>query len=367
MYDCLIIGGGILGLTMGRHFAIAGLKTAIVEANPGVGKENSFRNSAVVHAGIYYPSNSLKAKFCVRGKNLLRAYCEEKGIPYKALGKLIIARENSQLIKLKTLLEQGAQNGVHDLRLLNQQELNSLEPEVVGIGALFSPNTAIINGQLLMQSLKNDFIQAGGSLYTNTTVESCDVINKNYHISTNNPEFPVIHAKKLINSAGLGAQNIAKKITTLNPKTIPPLFYAKGNYYKYLEPSPFKRLIYPLPEAAGLGIHATLDLENNVRFGPDVEWVDRLDYKSSPSRKSLFVKEIRQYFPHLKEESLVPDDQYTGIRPKIKPISEQPQDFLIQTEADHGLKGLINLYGIESPGLTSAFAIAEEVFRSLEK
>lgn len=361
MYDCVIIGGGVIGLAIGRHFALAGKTTAILEANATIGSETSFRNSAVIHAGIYYPNKSLKAKLCVSGNILLKEYCRLKSIPYKDVGKLIIAADQRQIKKLAELRQQGIANGIANLIWVDKQQLQSMEPHVRGVAGLYSPNTSIINGQLLMQTLKEDFLKAGGKLFNQARVNHCEYVKENFFvINTDNCQEP-FSSKMLINSAGLWAQEVAKKIQGLPLSTIPPLYLAKGNYFTYLLPSPFRHLIYPLPESAGLGIHATMDLDNNVRFGPDVEWVDDLNFITSLSRKELFIEKIKHYYPELDETALVPDHQHTGVRPKILPRNQQPQDFLIQTESQHGIKGLINLYGMESPGLTAALAIAEYI------
>lgn len=363
MIDCLIIGAGVVGLSIGYQFAKNDYNVVILEANDTVGKDTSYRNSAVLHAGLYYPQNTLKAKFCVPGKIALEHYCLMKGIPFRTLGKLIVATQSDQLIKLKSLYQQGQQNGAQGLELINSKTLNTLEPHVVGAGALLSPTTGIIDGSYLIESLKEEIIQRGGKIYTHATVTNCLPATGSFRIETLQSQ--LFQTKRLINASGLGAHKIAQHIQGLPRATIPRLYYAKGNYFKYMHPSPFKHLIYPIPDVAGLGIHATLDMQGSVRFGPDVEWVDNIDYKTNITRKPLFVTAIKQYYPELNEQLLVPDDEHTGIRPKICPPQEQPQDFLIQTQSTHGIKNLVNLYGIESPGLTSAFAIANYVFENI--
>lgn len=366
MFDCTIIGAGVIGLAIGRHLALKGFSVALLEAKATIGQEMSFRNSAVLHAGIYYPPDSLKARLCIQGHPLIRDYCLANSVPYNRLGKLIVAADKKQLAALKALQTKSLQNGVH-LKWLTTQELSELEPHVRGIAALLSENTATINGQILIESLKKDLVQAGGKLFTNAKVTACEVADHRFLTTTHHPEMPVINSTLLVNAAGLGAQDVAHTMKNLNKTTIPPLYLAKGNYFKYLLPSPFKHLIYPLPEAAGLGIHATIDINGNLRFGPDVEWIQAPDFKTNQSRKPMFLKAISAYFPEIERDALVPDDSHTGIRPKIQPAALQPQDFLIQTAKSHGIKGLVQLYGIESPGLTSSFAIAEYVYEALIK
>jgi L-2-hydroxyglutarate oxidase LhgO len=357
MYDALVMGGGVIGLTIARRLSQAGLKIAIFEANSTIGLETSFRNSAVVHAGIYYPPGSLKAKLCVKGKHLLEDYCARQGIPYQQIGKLIVAAASVQVPDLERMLAQAKENGGQDLRILSQTELAAREPAIKGVAALYSPRTGIIDGQAFIKSL----LQALPSNYvlTGTKINQCQV--DSYSFSVHSECQQIFNSRILINAAGLGAVAIAKKMEGLPNEYIPTLYYAKGNYFKYGRPSPFKHLIYPLPEKAGLGIHATLDLNGNLRFGPDVEWVEDIDYKTNLERKTDFLKAISEYFPEIKAQDLIPDDQHTGIRPKILPADKQPQDFIISTSEDHGIKGLVNLFGIESPGLTSALAIADYV------
>lgn len=357
MYDALVIGGGVIGLAIARRFSQDGLKIALFEANSTIGQETSFRNSAVIHAGIYYPRHSLKAELCVEGKRLLEDYCKQQNIPYQAIGKLIVAATPEQVPELEKMMVQATQNGITNLQILSQKELTAREPAVKGVAALYSPGTGIIDGQKLLKSLLQEL--PNHAVFTNTKVIQCQVASKNFAIRSESQQ--LYTGKILINAAGLGAVAISEKMEGLSPNYIPPLYYAKGNYFKYGKPSPFKHLIYPLPEKAGLGIHATLDLKGNLRFGPDVEWVENIDYQTNRNRKSGFLMAISQYFPKIESDDLTPDDPHTGIRPKILPPQKQPQDFLISTFTDHGIKGLVNLFGIESPGLTSALAIADYV------
>lgn len=357
--DCVVVGAGIVGLAIARELALAGFSVLVLEKNIRIGEETSFRNSAVLHAGIYYPATSLKAKFCVEGLQLLYDYCQEHAVPFKKIGKLIVITHPSERPQLELLLANAKANGVHSLVEIDKEEILAMEPNISAPYGIYSPNTGIINGTALMLSYQKDFLEAGGIITCNTAFVEAELQKTKLRVQTTNLAYPAIHCRYLINSAGLGAQAVARFIQGIEIKSIPKLFYAKGNYFKLTGTSPFSRLIYPLPERAGLGIHATLDLAGNVRFGPDVEWISEMDYKVSLDRTALFYKAIRTYYPSLNDGALVPD--LVGIRPKITPPQNQPQDFVIQTHQQHGVKNLINLYGIESPGLTASLAIARYV------
>lgn len=357
-FDAIIIGGGVIGLATARTLAQKDYRVAILEAADAIGQEMSFRNSAVLHAGIYYPRNSLKAKLCLAGKPLLENYCKMHHIPHKKIGKLIVAVNEKQQRSLEELFNQATHNGVEDLEILTTTALSKLEPEVSATTALLSPATSIIDGQQLINSFVEELKQLKVTFFLNNRVTHCDVSDSNFYVKTASCEFA---SQVLINAAGLGATDIAQRMEGLNKTGIPKLYLAKGNYFRYLKASPFNHLIYPLPETAGLGIHATLDLKANLRFGPDVEWIETISYLTSEERKATFVQAIKEYFPKIAEQDLIADHSHTGIRPKILPADCQPQDFMIHTHSDHQIKGLVNLFGIESPGLTSCLAIAEYV------
>lgn len=361
-FDTIIIGAGLVGLAIARKMALSGRTILVLEANEKIGSETSFRNSAVIHAGIYYPSDSLKAKLCHHGSTLLYDYCATHNIPYKKVGKLIVATEDYQLGNLEKLYKQAITNGVIDIRIINQQEIQELEPKVKAVSAIYSPSTGIVHGYRLLMSYQADIESHNGIIKCNSQVTGVETLDNDFLVKIKNGcEFT---ADELINAAGLQAQTVAHSIKNLSKKTIPNTYYAKGNYFKFIgHEQPFSRLVYPLPEQAGLGIHATVDLSGAVRFGPDVEWVDTLDYTVNKSRITDFFKAICAYFPDLKIEELQPE--FAGIRPKSQSKENQPQDFDIQFEKNHGIKNLINLYGIESPGLTASLAIAEYVFDEL--
>jgi L-2-hydroxyglutarate oxidase LhgO len=360
---CLIIGAGIIGLAIARELSLKGIDTILIESNNEIGLESSFRNSAVIHAGIYYPKNSLKAKLCVNGNELLYNYCKQNSIPYKKIGKLVIATSVDQLADLEKIYIQANENQVPDITYLSKKEIEELEPSIHAIKGILSPTTGILSAQKLMLSFEKDIESANDIIYLNSRVTKGEVLKKGFRIYINDSLEPV-ESKYLINASGLWAQSVAKLILGIPKECIPEIYYAKGNYFKLCyDKSPFNRLIYPIPEKAGLGIHATLDIEGGVRFGPDVEWVSKIDYSVNENRKASFIKEIKKYFPSIKAEDLKPE--YAGIRAKYKPEEFQPLDFLIQTEDSHGVPNLINLYGIESPGLTCSMAISEFVHSAL--
>lgn len=364
--EIVIIGAGIIGLAIGRELAQLGREVLIIEANEAVGQEGTFRNSAVLHAGIYYPPNSLKARFCRHGQALLYDYCQTKQIAHKIMGKLIIATNEQQLITLKQLAHTAQANQVTDLEWLSATEAQAMEPQIKCLAALYSPRTGIVNGQQLSLALKNDVESKGGNLWLQTKFLQAAKLGDEFQIKLNSAqEADLLSCQIIINAAGLNAVNVAQQINGIKKSTIPQSYYAKGNYFKYLKPNPFTRLIYPVPEKAGLGIHATIDLQGQMRFGPDVEWIDNIDYKVNSERQNYFVSEIIKYFPGITAHDLQAD--FAGIRPKISSPNDQPQDFLIHDAQIHGVKNLINLYGIESPGLTSSLAIAEYVSSLLSK
>ncbi len=357
--DAIVIGAGVVGLAVGRALALRGLETIVLERASSIGTGTSSRNSEVIHAGIYYPTGSLKARLCVRGKELLYAYCADKGIPHRRCGKLIVAASVEQVQVLEQLQATGRANGVQGLHLLTGAQARALEPQLACEAALHSESTGIVDSHAYMLALQGDLEAAGGVLAYGADVAGgrCGASGIVLDVQGDSPM--EIEAGLVVNCAGLHAQEIAHRLEGLPADRIPPLHRAKGNYYSLSGRSPFSRLIYPVPEPGGLGVHLTLDLGGQARFGPDVEWVEALDYRVDPARATSFYASIRRYWPGLAEGALQP--AYAGIRPKLNGPGEPARDFMIQTPAEHGVRGLVNLFGIESPGLTAALAIGEQV------
>ena len=356
---CAVIGAGVIGLAVARALAARGREVLILEAESAFGTGISARNSEVIHAGIYYPAGSLKARLCVAGRDRLYAYCAERGIAHRRCGKLIVAGDESQRGQLLRIAAGAAANGVDDLRPLSRDEARVLEPALECSAALLSPSTGIIDSHALMLSLLGDAERDGAVLALNSPVRGGIVANDGIVLEIGGAGAMRIHAGIVVNCAGLGAQAVARGLIGLPAATVPPLSYAKGNYYSLAGRAPFSRLIYPVPETAGLGVHLTLDLGGQARFGPDVEWVDRIDYGVDPRRADAFYAEVRRYWPQLPDGALLP--AYAGIRPKPHAPGQAACDFMISGPADHGIPGLVNLYGIESPGLTACLALADHV------
>ncbi|WP_028221788.1 NAD(P)/FAD-dependent oxidoreductase [Paraburkholderia oxyphila] len=358
--DCVVIGAGVVGLAIARACALQGWETVLVEAENAIGTGTSSRNSEVIHAGIYYPQGSLKARLCVQGKQRLYAYCDEKGVPYERCGKFIVATHEGQLDALRAIRAAAAANGVDDLRWLERGEAQARERALHCVAALESPSTGIVDSHGLMLALQGDFEAAGGMLAFCSPVKGgVAQAGQPILLKVGGEEPMELCARRVINSAGLYAQQVAASIDGIPAGSIASGRYAKGNYYSLSGASPFSRLIYPIPEEGGLGVHLTIDLGHQARFGPDVEWIDTIDYTVDPSRSAKFYEAIRSYWPDLPDDALQPG--YAGIRPKLAGAS----DFLIQDAREHGVRGLVNLYGIESPGLTASLAIAEEVVARL--
>lgn len=356
--DCVVIGAGVVGLAVARALALQGREVIVLEAENAIGTGTSSRNSEVIHAGIYYPQGSLKARLCVEGKNMLYAFCAERGIGYDRCGKLIVATSESQISELKGIKAKAAANGVHDLILLTRQEARALEPEIECVAALHSPSTGIVDSHALMLTLQGDLENAGGFVVLNTALDHAECAKNAINLIAK--DGTELQANVVVNAAGLHAQFLAQRFSGLNSNFIPPSYFAKGNYFTLAGRSPFKRLIYPVPEAAGLGVHLTIDLGGQAKFGPDVQWVDSPDdLVVNATRGDAFYAEIRKYWPALQTGAL--SSGYAGIRPKIQAPHEPASDFLIQGPAVHGMSGLVNLFGIESPGLTSSLAIANYV------
>ncbi len=354
-----MIGAGVVGLAVARTLAERGLETIVLESALGIGTGTSSRNSEVVHAGIYYPTGSLKAQWCVRGKYLLYDYCERRQVPHRRCGKLIVATSEAQAAELTQLQATGHANGVSELALLTAAQAQALEPELQCVAALHSGSTGIVDSHAFMRALQGDCEAAGGMLAFGSPVLGGQVGADGIILQVGGEQPMEIRAGVVVNAAGLWAQQVASGLQGLAARHIPRLHTAKGNYYSLSGRSPFARLIYPVPEPGGLGVHLTIDLGGQARFGPDVQWVDTLDYAVDPHRAEGFYAAIRRYWPRLPDGALQP--AYAGIRPKLSGPGEAAADFVIQGPAVHGIPGLVNLFGIESPGLTSALAVGEAV------
>jgi L-2-hydroxyglutarate oxidase LhgO len=355
--DCVVVGAGVVGLAVARALALAGREVLLLEAETHPGTITSARNSGVIHAGLYYTPGSFKARFCVAGNRALYAYCKARGIEHINCGKLIIANGEEEEQVLLHLLERAHTNDVDDVRMISGTEAHKLEPEIRCTAALHCPTSGIVDQHPYMLALQGDMENAGGTLVCDCRVESLTRAGNGFIVRTAGDSATEIEARFVVNSAGLGAVDLLNRIEGYPGSRIPTMHLGRGNYFTVAARSPFKHLIYPVPHAAGLGIHATLDLGKRVRFGPDVEWIDQIDYSVNASRAPLFYDAIRRYWPRLADGALMPD--YTGIRPKLHGPGEPQPDFRIESAADHGLPGLVNLLGIESPGLTSALAIGD--------
>lgn len=361
--DCIVIGAGVVGLAVARALAQRGLETIVLDSELGIGTGTSSRNSEVVHAGIYYPTGSLKAELCVRGKHLLYEYCAERDIPHNRCGKLIVATSPDQVAILERLRATGLANGVSGLEMITEGQARQAEPNLHCVAALNSASTGIVDSHSLMLSLQGDCEAAGGVLAFGSPVLGGQCGAEGIILQVGGEQPMEVCAGIVVNCAGLQAQQIAASLGGLDLAQVPPLYLAKGNYYSLTGRSPFSRLIYPVPEVGGLGVHLTIDLGGQARFGPDVEWVDRLDYEVDPRRSDAFYASIRRYWPALPDGGLQPG--YSGIRPKLSGPGEAAADFVIHGESVHRVRGLINLFGIESPGLTASLAIAEAVLAKL--
>jgi len=357
--DAVVIGAGVVGLAVSRALALAGREVIVLDAADGIGTETSSRNSEVIHAGIYYPPGSFKARFCVAGKLALYAYCADRGIPHRRCGKLLVASEENQLPKLEAIKAQAEANGVTDLQRLSGAEARSMEPALRCVAAYLSPSTGIVDSHAFMLALQGDAETHGAAIAFKSPLERGRIRDNGIMLEVGGVEPMQVLARTVVNSAGLHAPRVAASIQGFPPVQVPPAYYAKGNYYSLIGRAPFSRLVYPMPNEAGLGVHITIDLGGQARFGPDVEWIDRIDYDVDPRRADGFYAAIRDYWPGLADGQLAPG--YAGIRPKIVGPTEKAADFVVQGPRAHGVPGLVNLFGIESPGLTAALAIADYV------
>ena len=361
--ECAVIGAGVIGLAVARELALNGHEVIILEAESSIGTGTSSRNSEVIHAGIYYEPDSLKARLCVEGKKNLYDYCKRRGIPFKQCGKLIVASNKKQIYNLEIIQQKAIENNVNDLMWLNQSEVYELEPELSAYAALFSPSTGIIDSHALMLSFQGDAENNGTVVAFNSPILTGEIKNNSISLNVGGSEPSKLLCQNVINCAGLHAQSIAKELIGLSQKHVPEIHYAKGNYFSLIGKNPFKHLIYPIPEKAGLGTHLTLDLEGQARFGPDVEWIENINYNVDSSRGKSFYNSIKNYWPGIKDHSLQPG--YSGITPKLNGANGPATDFVISGPKTHGIQGLVNLFGIESPGLTASLAIAQEVIKHL--
>jgi L-2-hydroxyglutarate oxidase LhgO len=353
--DCAVIGGGVVGLAVARKLAMSGHEVVVLEAEEHFGTHTSSRNSEVMHAGIYYPTGSLKARLCYAGRNALYRYCEEHAVNHRRIGKVIVACDESEVPGLGKYRQQAEVNGCDDLRMLSAAELAEMEPEVRGVAGFLSPSTGIIDAHGLMLAYLGDLEAHGGALALASPVRSGEVTNDGILLEVGGAEPMSLSCRTVVNSAGFHAQAVARSISGVPAAGIPPTYYAIGHYYTLSGKTPFNRLIYPVARQDWLGVHVTIDLGGRCKFGPDFGWIDKLDYRFDESREARFYEAIRRYYPGLKDGALQPG--YTGIRPKIHGPNEPMPDFVIHGPKDHGVGGLVNLYGIESPGLTSSLAI----------
>jgi L-2-hydroxyglutarate oxidase LhgO len=353
--DCVVAGAGVVGLAIARALAAKGRGVLIVEAEGRIGTGISSRNSEVIHAGIYYPQGSLKARLCVAGRRMLYEYAASRGVPHQRCGKLIVATSAGQDADLDRIAAHAAGNGVDDLRRIGAAEAKALEPALACTEALLSPSTGIIDGQSYMRALLGDAQAGGADIVFRTRISGGEIAKGGVTLTCEGEEPCVLAARWFVNAAGLAAPALARTIGGFPPDAAPKAYWAKGNYFALAGAAPFSRLIYPAPEPGGLGVHLTLDMGGQARFGPDVEWIEAPDYEVDPARGEKFYAAIRTYWPALKDGALVP--AYAGVRPKIAPPGAPDADFLIQGPEAHGVEGMVNLFGIESPGLTSSLAI----------
>lgn len=360
--DCIVVGAGVVGLAVARELALAGREVLVLDAAEGIGTGTSSRNSEVIHAGIYYPAGSLQARSCVEGRELLYAYCRERALPHANCGKLIVATDEAEAAKLTGIQARAAANGVA-LHLLTRAEALAMEPALHCTAALHSPSTGIIDSHAFMLSLQGDAEHAGATFVFHTPVLGGRVTNSGIAIETGGAEPMQLACRTLINSAGLHAPDLGRAIQGMPAQHVPGSWYAKGNYFSLTGRNPFSRLIYPVPVPGGLGTHLTIDLGGQARFGPDVEWVETLDYEVRPERGTSFYAAIRRYWPALPDGALTPG--YAGIRPKTVPPGAPAQDFVISGPREHGIAELVHLFGIESPGLTASLSLARQVQRSI--
>ena len=362
--ECVVVGAGVVGLAAARALSRAGRDVILLESTGGIGNGISSRNSEVIHAGIYYETGSLKARACVAGKHLLYEYCDRNGVPYARLGKLIVAADEGDAERLARFRARARDNGVPDLELLDGPQAKALEPDVSCAAAVLSPSTGIVDSHALMLALQGDAEDAGATVVVHAPIAGGTVLpGGGAELQTGGPEPARLRCALLVNASGLHAPDLARTLGGVPPETIPRAWMCKGSYYALSARAPFRRLIYPMPEPGGLGVHLTLDLGGQARFGPDVQWVEQEEYGVDPKRADSFYAAIRRYWPALRDGALQP--AYAGIRPKISGPDEPAADFVLSTPAVHGVPGVVHMYGIESPGLTASLALAGMVVDAL--
>lgn len=361
--DAVVVGGGVVGLAIARALSLRGREVTLVEEEATLGSHSSSRNSEVIHAGIYYEQGSLKARLCVAGKRALYQYCERRGVEHERIGKIIVATRDQEVGALESLKAKAEANGVDDLLWLDRAELARLEPAVSAVRGLLSPSTGIIDSHGYMSALRADAERAGAHVVVSTPVLRGRVVAGGFELEFGGPEPFTGICRTVVNAAGLRSQEVARSISGVPAASIPEQHFAKGHYFVLAGRAPFNHLVYPVPVPGGLGIHLTLDLAKQARFGPDVSWLSGVDYAFDERRSDAFYTAIRAYFPALADGALAPG--YTGIRAKLGPAGAPTQDFVIQGPADHGIPGFVSLYGIESPGLTASLALADAVFDAL--
>jgi L-2-hydroxyglutarate oxidase LhgO len=361
--ETVVIGAGVIGLATARALALAGHEVIVLERAYTIGFETSSRNSEVIHGGLYYPKGSLKARSCVEGRERLYAYCQEHGVPHARLGKLIVATGDDEIPGVEQIAAAARANGVDNLEWLSASQAQRLEPELHCVTALLSPSTGIIDSHALMLAYQGEAEAAGAFVAFRTPVDGGRVRADGFELSVGGDEPTTLRCRYLVNAAGLYAPAVARAIDGVPPESIPPAYFCRGVYFTLSGRSPFRRLIYPVPVPGGLGVHITLDLAGQARFGPDVEWISSVDYAVDPRRGDKFYAAVRRYWPGLRDGALQPG--YAGIRPKISGPDEPAADFVVQGPETHGIPGFVNLYGIESPGLTASLPLADEVLRRL--
>jgi len=363
--EAVVVGAGVIGLAAARALALAGHEVIVLERADGIGSETSSRNSEVIHGGLYYPAGSLKARSCVAGRERLYAYCREHGVPHAMLGKLIVATDEAEVPGVEKIEAAAHANGVGNLEWLSASGAQRLEPELRCVAALLSPSTGIIDSHALMLAYQGEAEAAGAFVALRSPLLSGRVKGGGFELAVGGAEPATIHCRLLVNAAGLSAPAVARAIDGIPRTSIPPAYFCRGVYFTLSGRTPFRHLIYPVPVPGGLGVHITLDLAGQARFGPDVEWIEGVDYRVDPRRGDAFYAAVRRYWPGLRDGALQPG--YAGIRPKISGPDAPAADFVVQGPAEHGVPGLVNLYGIESPGLTASLPLADAVLKKLAR
>jgi L-2-hydroxyglutarate oxidase LhgO len=362
--DAVVIGGGVIGLALARALAQSGREVTLFEQDTRLGNHTSSRNSEVIHAGIYYPKGSLKARLCIAGKQRLYEFCARAEVPHRNVGKLIVATRDEEIPKLEAIAQHALDSGVGDLTWLEARQIAELEPAVRAVRGLFSPSTGIVDSHGLMSALRREAEAQGATVIVSSPVLGGKVTDGGIELRIGGADHSTARCRTVVNAAGLQAQEVARSIVGVPSQSIPGQYFAKGHYFTLSGRSPFRHLVYPVPVPGGLGIHVTLDLAGQARFGPDVSWLSGIDYSFDEGRAAQFYEAIRSYYPTLADGALVPG--YTGIRPKLSPAGSAVDDFVIHGPSEHGVPGLLNLYGIESPGLTSALSLADYALARLD-